>query len=60
MQFNDDLSRTFSAMIERAATERDPEQLRQLVLGVNVLLDAIEKRLSELERQNPDFGEVPQ
>ena len=49
MGFNEALSRTFSAMIERAATERDLEQLRQLVLGVNILLDVIEKRLSELE-----------
>jgi hypothetical protein len=52
MRINDDLSRTFSAMIERASTERDPEQLRQLVLAVNILLDVIEKRLSEFERQD--------
>ena len=59
MRFNEDLSRTFSAMIERAATERDPEQLRQMVLEVNILLDVIEKRLSELEQQNRDVGDGP-
>lgn len=49
MRFNEDLSRTSSAMIERAATARDPEHLRQLMLEVITLLDVIEKRMTELE-----------
>ena len=44
------MSRNLRELIEQAAEEQDPERLCQLVLGINTLLDVIEKRVAEIER----------
>lgn len=41
-------SRMLTEVRERAATERDPEKLGQLILAINALLDVIEKRVAEI------------
>jgi hypothetical protein len=36
-------------LAEQAAKEEDPDNLRQLILGLNSVLEVIEKRIAELE-----------
>lgn len=43
------MSQTLRELTEQAAKEQDPERLRQLVLGINTLLDIIERRVAEIE-----------
>ena len=49
MTFDDSMSPTLSAAIEKAAKEQDPQALRQLVLEVDILLTVIEKRVAEID-----------
>ena len=44
------MSRNLRELIEQAGEEQDPERLCQLVLGINTLLDILEKRVAEIER----------
>jgi hypothetical protein len=55
MPLDDPMSRTLRELIEQATKEQDPERLRKLVLGVNTLLDIIERRVAEIEgRSRPE------
>ena len=55
MTLDDPMSRTLRELIEQAAKEQDPERLRQLVLGINTLLDIIERRVAAIEgRSRPE------
>jgi hypothetical protein len=49
MPIDDATYRALRELTELAAKEEDPETLRQLVLGINILLDVIEERLAKLE-----------
>jgi hypothetical protein len=49
MALDDPMSRTLRELTEQAAKEQDPERLRQLVLGINTLLDIIERRVAEIQ-----------
>ena len=52
MPLDDARSRALRKLTELAAKEHNPEKLRQLVLGINNLLDVIEGRLAKLERHS--------
>jgi len=45
----DAISRFLRELTKRIAKERDPEKLRELVVGINLLLDAIEAALAKIE-----------
>jgi hypothetical protein len=49
MTLHDTMSTALRQVAEQVAKEQDPEKLRQFILGINVLLDAVEKRVAELE-----------
>jgi len=53
---DDSMSRNLQKLIQQAAKEQDPERLCQLVLGINTLLDTIEKRVAEIERRSKPEG----
>ncbi len=53
---DDSMSRNLQKLIQQAAKEQDPERLCQLVLGINTLLDTIEKRIAEIERRSKPEG----
>jgi hypothetical protein len=44
------MSRALRELAELAAMEQDPQKLRELVSGINGLLDVVEKQLARLER----------
>jgi hypothetical protein len=55
MPLDDPMSQPLRELTEQAAKEQDPERLRQLVLGINTLLDIIERRVAEIEgRSRPE------
>jgi hypothetical protein len=55
MALDDPMARTLRELTEQAAKEQDPERLRQLVLGINTLLDIIERRVAEIQgRSRPE------
>jgi len=55
MPLDDPMSRTVRELIEQDAKEQDPQRLRQLVLGINTLLDVIERRVAEIKgRSRPE------
>ena len=49
MVLNKIMSRALGELIEQATKEEDPDNLRQLILGLNSVLEVIEKRIAELE-----------
>ena len=49
MVLNNAMSRALRELAEQAAKEEDPNNLRTLILGLNSVLEVIEKRLVELE-----------
>ena len=49
MVLNKAISRALRELAEQAAKEEDPDTLRTLILGLNSVLDVIEKRIAELE-----------
>jgi len=49
MALDDPMSRTLRELTAQAAKEQDLERLRQLVLGINTLLDIIERRVAKIE-----------
>jgi hypothetical protein len=53
MALNEAMSRAVRELIGRVSEEVDTEQLRELILAINVLLDAIEKQRVKLERDTP-------
>jgi len=46
-----------AAVAERAAQEKDPQTLHRLILDINLLLDAIEKRVAEMDCYRTQSGE---
>ena len=55
MPLDNPMSRTLRELTAQAAKEQDSERLRQLVLGINTLLDIIERRVGEIEgRSRPE------
>ena len=55
MPLDDAMSRALRELTEQAAKEQDPGRLRQVVLGINTLLDIIERRVAEIEgRSGPE------
>ena len=53
MALSEGMSRAVRELIGRVSEEVDTEQLRELVLAINVLLDAIEKQRMKLEHDTP-------
>jgi hypothetical protein len=53
MALNEPMSRAVRELIARVTEEADTEQLRELILAINVLLGAIEKQRVKLERDTP-------
>ena len=49
MSLDDAMSRLLRELTERIVKEQDPEKLRELVFGINRLLDAIETQLAKIE-----------
>ncbi len=49
MVLNKVMSRALGELTEQAAKEEDPDNLRRLILGLNSVLEVIEKRIAELE-----------
>jgi len=49
MPLDNPMSRTLRELTAQVAKEQDPERLRQLVLGINTLLDIIERRVAEIQ-----------
>ncbi len=56
MPVDDPMSRALRELTEQAAKEQDPERLCQLALGINTLLDIIERRVAEIERRSRPEG----
>ena len=56
MPLDNPMSRVLRELTEQSAKEQDPEKLRQLVLGINTLLDIIERRVAELEGRSGPVG----
>jgi len=50
---NEAMSRAVRELIERVTEEVDTDQLRELILAINVLLDAIQKQRLKLEGDAP-------
>lgn len=46
------ISRLLRELTELVAKEHDPEKLRELVVGMNRVLDAIEEQIATLEGDN--------
>jgi hypothetical protein len=46
-------SRALRDLMEQIVREDDPENLRQLVMNINVLLNLIEEQLAMLEGRQP-------
>ena len=49
MVLNEAMSRALRELADQSAKEEDSDTLRQLILGLNSVLDVIEKRITELE-----------
>jgi hypothetical protein len=49
MALNEAMSRPVRELIDRVTEEVDTEQLRELILAINVLLDAIQNQREKLE-----------
>jgi hypothetical protein len=48
MSLNDAMSSALRKLREQVGSEEDSDRLRELVIEINRLLDAIEKRVAEL------------
>jgi hypothetical protein len=49
MPLDEATTRNLRALGEAAAKEKDPENLRELILAVNSLLDVLERQVAKLE-----------
>jgi hypothetical protein len=49
MPLDEATNRNLRALAEAAAKEKDPENLRELILAVNSLLDVLERQVAKLE-----------
>jgi predicted oxidoreductase len=53
MALNEAMSGPVRELIERVTEEVDTEQLRELILAINMLLDAIQNQRVKLEGDTP-------
>jgi hypothetical protein len=49
MPLDEATTRNLRALVEAAAKEKDPENLRELILAVNSLLNVLERQVAKLE-----------